>query len=88
MVLPNAPAGQQHLLTNVKARILAGMNRTRKVDTRNHRKVTDNFTLAGDCQRILIVQTGPDDIHRHITLRQLAIGNILHRGERVSILLF
>ena len=88
VVFTHAPSCQQHLMAGVETRILATVDKTGKIDARNHRKVADNFSFTGDGQRIFIVQAGPVDIHCHIALRQLAGVNGLHRRESFAILLF
>ncbi|SRN37317.1 Uncharacterised protein [Shigella flexneri] len=54
----------------MKTRIFAGAYSSGKIDPRNHRKITDDFSLTGNRQRIFIVQARPVNIDRDIALRQ------------------
>ncbi|CNU25531.1 Uncharacterised protein [Salmonella enterica subsp. enterica serovar Bovismorbificans] len=72
----------------MKTGIFAGANGAGEINTRNHRKMTDNFPFSGDSQSIFIIQAGPVDIHRHITCRQLTLFEMLHGCEGFTVLLF
>jgi hypothetical protein len=39
----------------MEARIFAGMHPARKIDAWHHREISDDFTFAGDSQRIFII---------------------------------
>ncbi|MNR14443.1 hypothetical protein D3C85_1309180 [compost metagenome] len=88
MVFTDTPAGQQHLLPGVKTRIFARMDTTGKVNSRNHRKIADDFTGASDREGILVIQAGPVDIHSHVPLRETVFLKGLNRRQSFAVLLF
>ena len=72
MIFTDTPAGKQHLLPGVEARIFARMHAAREVDTRHHWEISDNFTFARNGKRILLVKTGPFNVDGYFTFRQTA----------------
>ena len=88
MVFAHAPTGQQHFLARMKTRIFAGPNGAGEINTRNHRKVADDFSFSGDGERIFIVQTGPVNIHCDIAFRQPTFFESLHGSKGFTVLLF
>ncbi|KPX68338.1 hypothetical protein ALO35_200050 [Pseudomonas amygdali pv. lachrymans] len=76
MPFANTPAIEQNLVAHLVLRRIAGLHRTRQINTRHHWKAAHNRAFAGDCQRILIVQRAVRHVYRHVTCRQLCFVDI------------
>ena len=55
VIFTHTPAGEQHVLARMEARVFAAVDPASKINTRHHREISDDFTLTGDRQRIFVI---------------------------------
>jgi len=80
MALADAPAVQKNPIAALESRIAGGLYGTRKVDARHHGKLTNHRSLAGNCERIFVVERRVVDSHADIARRQLSFIDGLDAG--------
>jgi len=78
MRLSDAPAGQNHLVTGLVARVQRGLDRSRHIDAGHMRILADQPAARTDAQSVLVVHRGILNRDRDLTLGQVTQVKLLH----------
>lgn len=76
--LAHAPAVQQHRVARLQTLVRRGLDGASEVDAGHHRKAAHHRALAGDRERVLVVDRRVADPHRDVARGE---GVVIERGE-------
>ena len=73
MGFADAPAIENNVIAGFEAGIGGGFDRAGEIDAGNERPAADDRGLAGEGQRILVVEGGVRDAHGDVAVHEVAI---------------